>query len=130
MDRKNISSGSPFEKKIGFSGAVLAEGRIYISGTAPVSPDGNTLYPKDLYHQTLSCLEIMKAAVEKAGGKWKNVVRTRIYLKNAQDWEQAAKAHNEMLSDIGPACTFIGVEGFIDPEWLVETEAECIYSSG
>ena len=127
MDRKNILSNSPFERKIGFSRAVLVEDRIYISGTAPVSPDGSTLHPKDLYHQTLSCLEIMKAAVEKIGGKWENIIRTRIYLKNVQDWEQAAKAHSEMLSDIAPACTFIGVKGFIDPEWLVETEAECIY---
>ena len=127
MDRKNISSDSPFEKKIGFSRAVLVEGRIYISGTAPVSRDGTTLYPNDLYNQTLSCLKIMKAAIENAGGKWENVVRTRIYLKNAQDWEQAAKAHKEMLSDITPACTFIEVKGFINPEWLVETEADCLY---
>ena len=127
MDRKNISSDSPFERKIGFSRAVLAEGRIYISGTAPVSPDGTTLFPEDLYRQTLSCLKIMRAAIEQAGGNWENVVRTRIYLKNPEDWEQAARAHKEMLSDIAPSCTFIGVNGFIDPEWLVETEAECVF---
>ena len=69
----------------------------------------------------------MKSAIENAGGKWENVVRTRIYLQNAKDWEYAARAHKEMLSTIAPACTFVEVKGFIDPEWLVETEAECIY---
>lgn len=126
MDRINISSDSPFEKKIGFSRAVKANGRIYISGTAAVAPDGSTLHVGNVYSQTLICLHKMKAAIENAGGSWENVVRTRIYLKNNADWEEAARAHSEMLSDIGPACTFLSVKGFINPDWLVETEAECI----
>ena len=127
MDRTNISSDSPFEKKIGFSRAVKANGLIYVSGTSAVAPDGSTEHLGDVYGQTLSCLNKMKAAVEKAGGRWENVVRTRIYLKNAVNWEEAARAHKEMLSGIDPACTFLEVKGFINPEWLVETEAECIY---
>ena len=127
MERTNISSDSPFENKIGFSRAVKANGKIYVSGTAAVGPDGTTIHLEDVYGQTLSCLQKMKGAIEKAGGSWENVVRTRIYLKNASQWEDAARAHNEMLSTVGPACTFLEVKGFINPEWLVETEAECIY---
>ena len=126
MDRTNISSDSPYERKIGFSRAVKANGLIYVSGTADVGSDGSVQHIGDVYGQTLSCLQKMRDAVEKAGGQWENVVRTRIYLKNAADWEEAARAHNEMLSAIGPACTFLEVKGFINPDWLVETEADCL----
>ena len=126
MDRINISSDSPFENKIGFSRAVKANGRIYVSGTAAVAPDGSTQHVGDVYGQTRICLQKMKAAIENAGGKWENVVRTRIYLIHAADWEEAARAHKEILAEVRPACTVIQVKGFINPEWLVETEAECI----
>ena len=126
MDRTNISSDSPYERKIGFSRAVKANGLIFVSGTAAVGPDGSTQHIGDVYGQTLCCLQKMRDAVEKAGGLWENVVRTRIYLKHASDWEEAARAHSEMLSSIGPACTFLEVKGFINPDWLVETEAECL----
>ena len=127
MDRINISSDSPFEKKIGFSRAVKANGVIYVSGTAPVDGDGSTQHVGDAYGQTQSCLFKIRTAIEDAGGTWENIVRTRIYLKNVADWEEAARAHKEMLGNIGPACTFLEVKGFINPEWLVEMEAECIY---
>ena len=126
MDRTNISSDSPFENKIGFSRAVKANGVIYVSGTAPVGRDGSTQYVGDVYGQTLSCLHKIRTAIENAGSNWENVVRTRIYLKNIAHWEEAARAHQEMLGKIGPACTFLEVKGFINPEWLVEIEAECI----
>ncbi|MGI9548047.1 MAG: RidA family protein [Flavobacteriaceae bacterium] len=126
MSRINYSSGSPFEKEIGFSRAVRAGNQIFVSGTAPLSTDGSTAFPGDAYSQTKTCLELMKKIIEQAGGQWHSVVRTRIYLKNAADWKEVAKAHSELLSDIQPACTFIEVKGFIDPDWLVETEAHCI----
>lgn len=126
MSRINYSSGSPFEKTIGFSRAVRAGDQIFISGTAPLSADGSIAFTGDLYLQTKTCLEIMKNVIEEAVGQWQNVVRTRIYLKNAYDWKEAASAHGELLSDVQPACTFIEVKGFIDPGWLIETEAHCI----
>lgn len=125
MDRINISSGSPFEKTIGFSRAVRTTDHIFISGTAPLAEDRSVAFPGDAYRQTKTCLKIIKKVIEEAGGKWQNVVRTRIYLKNASDWNKAAKAHQEDLSDIQPACTFLVVSGFIDPDWLVEIEADC-----
>lgn len=120
-----ISSGSPFEKTIGFSRVIRVGSRIIVSGTAPIKEDGRTAHKNNAYLQTKRCIEIMKKAIEEAGGKIEDVVRTRIYLKNREDWEEAAKAHGEYFSTIRPASTFVVVQGFIDADWLVETEAEC-----
>lgn len=126
MVRKNISSGSPYEKPIGFSRAVRIGKFISISGTAPIASDGSTAYPNDLYGQTKYCLEIIRKAIEDAGGDFANVIRTRIMLKDITKWEEAAKAHGEFFSEIRPASTFMEVKRFIDPNWLVEIEADCI----
>ena len=114
------------EKPIGFSRAVRVGNIIAVAGTAPIAPDGSVACRDDVYGQTKTCIEIMKKAIEDAGGKMKNVIRTRIMLKDISRWKDAAKAHGEHFSDIRPACTFAEVKGFIDPEWLVETEADCV----
>ena len=126
MTRKNVSSGSPFEKPIGFSRAVRIGDIIAVSGTAPIAPDGSTAHSGNVYRQTQTCLDIMKRAIEDAGGKLENVIRTRIMLKDISRWEEAARAHGEFFSDIRPACTFVEVKGFVRDDWLVETEADCI----
>jgi enamine deaminase RidA (YjgF/YER057c/UK114 family) len=126
MTRKNVSSGSPYEKHIGFSRAVRIDNIIAVSGTAPIAPDGSTAHPNDLYRQTKTCLEIMKKAIEDAGGQLENVIRTRIMLKDISNWEDAARAHGEFFSHIRPACTFVEVKGFVREDWLVETEADCV----
>jgi enamine deaminase RidA (YjgF/YER057c/UK114 family) len=126
MKRLNISSGSVYEKPIGFSRAVRIGNIISVAGTAPIAHDGTTDHPNDLYNQTKRCLEIMKKAIFDAGGQLENVIRTRIFLKDISDWEKAAKAHGEYFSDIRPACTFIEVKGFIKDDWLIETEADCV----
>lgn len=122
--RKNISSGSPYEEPIGFSRAVRIGDRICVSGTAPIAPDGSTTAPGDVYLQTKRCLDIIKKAIEDAGGSLPDVIRTRVYLTDAQTWKEAAKAHGEFFSTIKPACTFVEVSGLINPDWLVEIEAE------
>jgi len=114
------------EKPIGFSRAVRIGNHIAVAGTAPIGENGITLHPNDLYNQAKTCFEIMKEAIEAAGGSIKDVIRTRIYLKDASQWKLAAKAHGEYFSEIRPACTFVEVQGFIDPDWLIETEADCI----
>jgi enamine deaminase RidA (YjgF/YER057c/UK114 family) len=124
--RQNISSGSPFEKPIGFSRAVRIHDRIAVSGTAPIAPDGTAAYPGDMYRQTRRCLEIIREAIETAGGRLADVIRTRIYLTDAVRWKEAARAHGEVFGDIRPACTFVEVSRLIDPAWLVEVEAECV----
>lgn len=120
--RQLISSGSPFEGEIGFSRAVRSGNRIEVSGTAPIR-DGKTAGVGDAYEQTKACLEIIVKAVEAAGGKPADIIRTRIFLTDMSVWKQAAKAHGEIFGEIRPASSFIGTSALINPEWLVEIEA-------
>ncbi|MBN1264146.1 MAG: RidA family protein [Anaerolineales bacterium] len=130
MQRKNVSSGSPMEEPIGFSRAVRTGSIIAVSGTAAIAPDGSTAFPGDVYGQTRYCLQIIKTAIEKAGGYLQDVVRTRVMVRDISLWEEAAKAHGEFFSTIRPACTFVEVKGFIGPDWLVEIEADCVVGQG
>jgi enamine deaminase RidA (YjgF/YER057c/UK114 family) len=126
MERLNVSSGSVYEKPIGFSRAVRIGGIIAVSGTAPIGQDGKTAYPGDLYNQTRHCIRIIGKAIEDAGGRIENVIRTRVYLKDISDWERAAEAHGEFFTEIRPACTFVEIKNLIKDDWLVEIEADCI----
>jgi enamine deaminase RidA (YjgF/YER057c/UK114 family) len=126
MQRQLVSSGSPFEKPIGFSRAVRVGNTIAVSGTAPIAPGGGTAYPGDLYRQTLTCIEIIKDAIEKAGGGLEDVIRTRIMLIDITRWQEAASAHGKFFANIRPASTFVEVSRFIDADWLVEMEADAV----
>ena len=125
MAHLKISSGSPFEKPIGFSRALRTGNRILVSGTAPISEDGTPAYPGDVYRQTIHCLKIIEKAINDAGGQLQDVVRTRVYLTDGDTWQEAGKAHGEFFAEIRPASTFIEVSRLIDPAWMVEIEAEC-----
>jgi enamine deaminase RidA (YjgF/YER057c/UK114 family) len=126
--RQLVSSGSPLEPEIGFSRAVRIGQHIVVAGTAPISPTGTVAAPNDVYGQTRRCLEIIEQAVADAGGSLAHVTRTRIMLTDMTRWRDAARAHGEYFGSIRPACTFVQVVGFIDPEWLVEIEADAIVS--
>ena len=126
MERKLISSGSPYEPKIGFSRAVRVGPHIAVSGTAPLAEGGAVACPGDLYGQTKRCLEIIEKAVTDAGGKREHIVRTRLFLKDMKGWEAAGRAHGEFFKDIRPASTMIQIVQAIDPAWLVEIEADAI----
>ena len=126
MERKLISSGSPYEPKIGFSRAVRVGPHIAVSGTAPLAEGGGVASPGDLYGQTKRCLEIIEKAVNEAGGKREHIVRTRMFLKDMKGWEAAGRAHGEFFKDIRPASTMIQIVQAIDPAWLVEIEADAI----
>lgn len=128
MDRKNITYNQPLEKEIGVSRTVRIGNIIAVTATAPIAKDSSVQTPGDLYGQAKRCLEIIKDVVEKAGGKLEDVIRTRIFLKNIKRWKEAAKAHREYFSKIQPACSFVEVCGFINPEWLMEIEADAIVS--
>ncbi|MGB1236035.1 MAG: RidA family protein [Planktomarina sp.] len=123
--RTNVSSGSYLEPIIGFSRAVRVGNHVCVAGTAPIGVDGKTV-GGDVYSQAVRCLEIIKAALEDAGASMNDVVKTRILLTGMADFDQAAKAHGEVFDNIRPACTTMRVVGFIDPDWLVEFEAEAI----
>ncbi|MEI2741744.1 MAG: RidA family protein [Candidatus Competibacter sp.] len=124
--RKLITSGSPFEPQIGFSRAVRVGSIVAISGTAPVAPGGGVAAPGDMYGQTKRCLDIIQQAVTEAGLSLSDVVRTRLMLTDISRWQEAARAHGEVFSEIRPACTFVEVSRLIDPAWLVEIEADCV----
>lgn len=123
-NRQNISSGSPYEPTIGISRAVRMGPVIAVSGTAPIGPDGKPAHVGNVYAQTKLCLRIAITAVEAAGGMAADVIRTRVLLTDMTRWEEAARAHGEVFGSIRPACTFVEVSRFIDPEWLVEIEAD------
>jgi enamine deaminase RidA (YjgF/YER057c/UK114 family) len=124
--RKLISSGSPFEPKIGFSRAVRIGPLVAISGTAPIAADGGVAAPGDVHGQTKRCLEIISQAIGNAGLGLQSVIRTRVMLTDISRWEEAARAHGEVFSGIRPACTFVEVKGLINRDWLVEIEADCV----
>jgi enamine deaminase RidA (YjgF/YER057c/UK114 family) len=104
---------------------VVAGHHVFVSGTAPIMPDGGDP-PADAYGQAARCLEIILAALEQAGAGAGDVVRTRVYLTDAGDWREVARAHGEVFTDVRPANTMIVVAGFLDPRWRVEIEADAI----
>ncbi|MEA3193837.1 MAG: hypothetical protein QOD26_2170 [Betaproteobacteria bacterium] len=124
--RKLVSSGSPFEARIGFSRAVRIGSIVAVSGTAPIAPDGGVAAPGDMYGQTKRCLEIIAKAIGDAGLTTKSVIRTRVMLTDMSRWEEAARAHGEFFGETRPACTFVEVKGLVHREWLVEIEADCV----
>ena len=126
MERRNISSGSAWEPKIGYSRAVVVGNRVIVSGTAPVAEGGGTAAPGDPYGQTKRCLEIILKALESAGASAKDVVRTRMFVTDITRWEEYGRAHGEVFGDIRPATTMVGVAALIEPDMMVEVEAEAI----
>ena len=127
MERVRISSGSPYERIVGFSRAVRVGDRIFVAGTAPVMPEGLEP-PRDAYGQAKRCLEIIAAALEEAGSSLADVVRTRVYLVRTDDFDEIGRAHGEAFAKIRPANTTLVVKELIDPRWLVEIEAEAVAS--
>lgn len=124
--RKLVSSGSPYEPRVGISRAVRVGNVIAVSGTAPLGPDGRTVGVGDAGAQARRCLEIIAGALEKAGGSLRDVVRTRTLLVHIEDWEAVAKVHGQFFGEIRPANTIMQVSRFIDPDWLVEFEADAV----
>ncbi|HEY8756372.1 MAG TPA: RidA family protein [Candidatus Dormibacteraeota bacterium] len=121
-ERRRISSGSPFEKRIGFSRAVAVEGRITVSGTAPVRADGSC--DPDAEKQARRCLEIIGRALQDADSSLDHVVRTRIYLVDAADADAVGRAHAQVFGETRPASTMVVVSALLDPRWKVEIEAD------
>lgn len=125
--RQLISSGSPYEPKVGISRAVRVGSIIAVSGTAPLR-DGKTVGKGDPAAQARRCLEIIQEALERAGTSLDQVVRTRTLLTRIEDWHAVAAVHGEFFGAIRPANTIMQVSRFIDPDWLVEFEADAVVS--
>ena len=124
--RQLISSGSPYEPKVGISRAVRVGSIVAISGTAPLGPDGRTVGTGDPAAQARRCLQIIKDALERAGTSLDHVVRTRTLLTRIGDWHAVAAVHGEFFGSVRPANTIMQVSAFIDPDWLVEFEADAV----
>jgi enamine deaminase RidA (YjgF/YER057c/UK114 family) len=129
MERRRISANRPWERIVGYSRAVRVGNVIEVSGTAPADAEGRVLAPGDVYGQAREALRIIGEALGEAGASFEDVVRTRILLADASQWEAAGRAHGEVFADIRPANTTIGVSGFVDLEILVEIEATAIVGS-
>jgi len=126
MKREHVSSGSPYEAEIGFSRAIRLAERVLVSGTAPIWPDGGC--DPDPFIQARRCLEIIFRALEEAGARPKDVVRTRTYLVDRADADAVGRAHGDAFGDIRPASTMVVVAALLDPRWKVEMEAEAVLS--
>jgi enamine deaminase RidA (YjgF/YER057c/UK114 family) len=126
VERRLIPGHSPYEAVSGFSRAVVAGGRVLVAGTAPIPAEGEP--PEGAYEQARLCLEIVGGALLRAGAGMGDVVRTRMYLTDADDWEEVARAHGEVFSEIRPAATAVVVKELLDPRWRVEIEAEAVLS--
>lgn len=127
--RTRISSASPYEDVIGFSRAVRVGNLIAVSGTGPIAPDGTTAAVGDPHGQAMRCLEIIRQAVEDAGGRLDGVIRTRMYVTDVAHWEAIGRAHGEFFRAIKPAATMVEVKGLVRDDWFVEIEADCIVDS-
>lgn len=126
FDRELISNGNPMEAIAGFSRAVRVGPFISIGGTAPVDPGGKTVGIGDVAAQTRQCLEIIKAALEQAGSGLHDVVRTRVILTDIENWQASIAVRKEYFHDIRPVDTIMAIDRFVNPEWLVEYEADAI----
>jgi enamine deaminase RidA (YjgF/YER057c/UK114 family) len=126
MSRLLITTGSPYEPRLGISRAVRTGNIVAVAGTAPIGPDGKTAGKGDVAAQARRCIEIIGNALEQAGASLSDVIRTRILLTRIEDWESVGQVHGEFFGNIRPANTVMQVTRFIDPEWLVEIEADAV----
>ncbi|NEQ47919.1 MAG: RidA family protein [Leptolyngbya sp. SIOISBB] len=123
---RRVSSGSPWETKVGYCRAVQVDNQIFISGTAPSDGQGGTFAPGDAYAQTKRCFAIIESALQELGADLSHIVRTRMYVTDFAHWEDFARAHQELFGEHPPASCMVAISGLINPDMLIEVEADAI----
>lgn len=126
MNRTNISSGTPWESIVGYSRAVRVGPYVYVAGTSAADSNGDIVGADDPYSQAIYIINKIEKALQDAGAELKDVVRTRIYVTDVTDWDEVARAHGELFGQIRPAATLVEVSSLLEPEMLVEIEADAI----
>jgi enamine deaminase RidA (YjgF/YER057c/UK114 family) len=127
-ERLNVSTGTPWEPVVGYSRAVRVGPFVWVAGTTATGPDGQIVARGDPGGQARQVLENIRAALERAGARLEHVVRTRIFVRDVRDWEAIGRVHGEFFGAIRPACTMVEVSGLVDPDMLVEIEADACVS--
>ena len=123
--RRGFSS-APWEAQVGYCRVVRAGDHVFVTGTAPVADDGSTYAPGDHYEQARRCFDLIQAALAKVDSEMRHVVRTRMFVTDISHWEEYGRAHKEFFSEHPPATTMVEVSRLIDPEMLIEVEADAV----
>lgn len=130
MTRTRISTGTRWEPVFGYSRAVRVGNTVHVSGTTATGADGRLVGQGDMYAQTVQALRNIRSALERAGARLEDVVRTRVYVTDIARYDEVARAHGEMFGAILPASALIGVAALVDPDMLVEIEADAVIPDG
>ena len=126
MTVQRVQTGSVWEARYGYSRAVRAGSQIFLTGTAPIAPDGSTHAPGDAYAQTARCFEIIEAALRELGADRSAIVRSRVYVTDIDRADEFGRAHREFFGEQGPCLTMVEVSRLIDPAMLVEIECDAL----